>query len=115
MKKFIITSLLVVLVSTLVQSQQTWIKIDTVRAKVQVTEAEVIVSPEPCEKLGDDFWDLILGDQIFADVEELRAILEPFDFKSTSCYLDPESSSVVFHFEKVIIESETRYGRKDDN
>jgi len=107
MKKFILTALSVVLVSTLVQSQQSWTKIDTVRAQVEFTGTEVIVNPEPSERLGDDFWDHVLGSQIFTDVEQIRAVLEPYGFRSTSCYLDSESSLVVFCFEKVIIESET--------
>ena len=112
MKKFILTALSVILVSTIVQAQQSWTKIDTVRVQVQFTGTEVTVNPEPSERLGDEFWDLVLGSQVFTDVEQIRTALKPYDFRSTSCYLDPESSSLVFCFEKVIIESETLWKRE---
>jgi hypothetical protein len=112
MKKFILTALSVVLVSTLVQSQNTWTKVDTIRVQVEFTGTEVCINPEPTQRLSDKDWNILIGDTSYTEIEDLRKRLGLYDFKSTSCYLDKESDVLVFYFEKVIVESETAWKRE---
>jgi len=112
MKKFILTALSVVLVSTLVQSQNTWTKVNTIRVQVEFTGTEVCINPEPTQHLSDKDWNIFIGDTNYTEIEDLRKRLGLYDFKSTSCYLDRESDILVFCFEKVVIESETAWKRE---
>ena len=108
MKKVVLTTLSVILMSTIIQAQNTWTKVDTIRVQAQFTGAEVFINPEPTQLFSDEDWKMLIGeDTSYTDIEALRKRLSLYDFKSTSCYLDKESNSLVFCFEKVVVESGT--------
>ena len=108
MKKIIIFSLLFMCLVSFIQAQEvisSWERVDTCRAQVIFYADSIEINPESSKKWDEEVWNLVLGDKVFKDIEEVRAFLEPYDFRSVDCFLDTESSALVFCFEKVIIES----------
>ena len=113
MKKVVLTTLSVILMSTIIQAQNTWTKVDTIRVQAQYTGTEVFINPEPTQRFSDGDWKTLIGeDTSYTDIESLRKRLSLFDFKSTSCYLDKESGTLVFCFEKIVVESRTIWKRE---
>lgn len=108
MKKIILSFVFVFIVS-FIQAQEvisSWERVDTCRAQVIFYDVDSIeINPEPSKKWNEEIWDYVLRGKNFKDIEEVRAFLEPYDFHSVDCFLDMESSAIVFCFEKVIIES----------
>ena len=106
MKKIILSFVFVFIVS-FIQAQEviSWERVDTCRAQVVFYGDSIEINPEPSREWNEEVWDLVLDGKNFKDIEEVRAFLEPFDFRSVDCFLDPESKALVFCFEKVIKET----------
>lgn len=83
----------------------TWIKLDTCRTKVIVVDSyNIEVVPEMNDKFSE-LWDLLLKDKTFQTVEEVRAYLEPYDFRSVS--VEIVEDNLIFYFEKIVKETYT--------
>lgn len=106
MKKIIFSFVFVFIVS-FIQAQEviSWERVDTCRAQVIFYADSIEINPESSREWNEEVWDLVLRGKNFKDIEEVRAFLEPYDFHSVDCFLDPESRALVFCFEKVIRES----------
>lgn len=107
MKKIIL--LLFMCLVSFIQAQEvisSWERVDTCRAQVVVYGDSIEINPELSSKnWNEEVWDLVLRGKKFKDIEEVRAFLEPYDFRSVDCFLDSESGALVFCFEKVMIRS----------
>lgn len=105
MRKLLLFFVFSFLLTYLCYSQGTWEKIDTCKVKIIESKDETIIIPEYNSRLDKEFWNVVIGDKTFCNIEEVRSLLEEFDFHSSRCIIDEKSNSLVFTFEKIIKET----------